>query len=338
MTYRYREFPVPGNFSFFWWYRNRYRKQLVPEKSFGTGIGKIWYRKKVSEPVSEKFGTGKKSRNRYRKNLVPEKSLGTGIGKSWYRKKYRYRYRKYLVPEKVSVSFKILGTVTHWYPKKRFGSQKNYSGWSLFIGQYVSCTPELRTAKRTRTTFNVFVFSWYFLLEQRRLTFPHFVNGIWRTPWHQPMLQPPLPDLGTLGQLQATQRQLRATGTLRQQRDLGTLGQQPDLRTPGQHLNLGNLGQHPSLGTKDNNQNLNILTYQLLEQTTFCVIWKFMNHSSYDEAELFWHEPSSVIEIQCLFFHLLEKRGSFSGRYFHGHMYGTHPKFVSLWIPESTGF
>ena len=25
----------------------------------GTGIGKIWYRKKVSEPVSEKFGTGK---------------------------------------------------------------------------------------------------------------------------------------------------------------------------------------------------------------------------------------------------------------------------------------
>ena len=114
-------------------------------KSLGTGIGKIWYRKKyryryrkkfgtgtefcrtnfgilkicngyryrlgtgtgncsfflvVSEPVSEKFGTGKKSWNRYRKYLVPEKSLGTGIGKSWYRKKYRYRYRKYLVPEK----------------------------------------------------------------------------------------------------------------------------------------------------------------------------------------------------------------------------------------------
>ena len=72
--------PVPGipgigNFSFFWWYRNRYRKNLVPEKSIGTGIGKIWYRKKVSEPVSEKFSTGKKSRNRYRKNLVPEKVL-----------------------------------------------------------------------------------------------------------------------------------------------------------------------------------------------------------------------------------------------------------------------
>merc|ERR1712203_1318278 len=61
----------------------------------------------VSEPVSKKFGTGKKSRNRYRSNLVSEKSLGTGIGKIWYRKKvpvsvskifstgkkYRYRYR-----------------------------------------------------------------------------------------------------------------------------------------------------------------------------------------------------------------------------------------------------
>ena len=46
--------------------------------------------------------------------MVSEKSLGTGIGKIWYRKKYRYRYRKHLVPEKkVSVSFNILGTVTH---------------------------------------------------------------------------------------------------------------------------------------------------------------------------------------------------------------------------------
>ena len=52
----------------------------------GTGIGKIWYRKKVSEPVSVKLSIGK--------------SLGTGIEKIWYRKKYRYRYRKYLVPDK----------------------------------------------------------------------------------------------------------------------------------------------------------------------------------------------------------------------------------------------
>ena len=59
VAYRYREFPVPGIFHFFLWYRNRYRKKMVPEKSLGTGIGKIWYRKKVSEPVSEKFGTRK---------------------------------------------------------------------------------------------------------------------------------------------------------------------------------------------------------------------------------------------------------------------------------------
>ena len=97
-TYRYREFPVSGIFHFF--------------GGIGTGIGKNWYRKKVSVPVSEKFGTVKK----YRKNLVPEKSLGTGIGKIWYRKivsepvsekfstgkKSRNRYRKNLVLEKVS--------------------------------------------------------------------------------------------------------------------------------------------------------------------------------------------------------------------------------------------
>ena len=71
--------PVPGIFIF--------------SGGIGTGIGKNWYRKKVSEPVSVKFGIGKKSRNRYRKNLVPKKVpvsvskiFGTG-------KKYRYRYR-----------------------------------------------------------------------------------------------------------------------------------------------------------------------------------------------------------------------------------------------------
>ena len=55
----------------------------------GTGIATNWYRKKVSEPVSEKFGTGK--------------STGIGIENIWYRKKVS-----------VSVSFNILGTVTHW--------------------------------------------------------------------------------------------------------------------------------------------------------------------------------------------------------------------------------
>ena len=44
-----------GNFSYFWWYR----KNLVLEKSLGTGIGKIEYRKKVSEPASRKCGTEK---------------------------------------------------------------------------------------------------------------------------------------------------------------------------------------------------------------------------------------------------------------------------------------
>ena len=69
---------VPGIFHFF--------------GGIGTGIGTNWYRKKVSEPVSEKFGTGKRSRNRYRKNLVPEQIfvaiffefgkfiMGTGTG------------------------------------------------------------------------------------------------------------------------------------------------------------------------------------------------------------------------------------------------------------------
>ena len=79
-TYRYREFliylvvpePVSEKIGTGKKYRNRYRKNLVPEKSLGTGIGKIWYRKKVPEPVSEKFGTGKRSRNWYRKKLVPE--------------------------------------------------------------------------------------------------------------------------------------------------------------------------------------------------------------------------------------------------------------------------
>ena len=41
--YRYRIGTGTENFSFFWWYRNWYRKNLVPEKSLGTGIGKIWY-------------------------------------------------------------------------------------------------------------------------------------------------------------------------------------------------------------------------------------------------------------------------------------------------------
>ena len=64
--------PVPGIFHFFGgirtgigtnWYRTKV-SEPVSDK-FGTG-------KKDSEPVSDKFGTGKKSRNQYRKNLVPQ--------------------------------------------------------------------------------------------------------------------------------------------------------------------------------------------------------------------------------------------------------------------------
>ena len=47
--------PVPGILPFFGLYRYRYRKKLVPEKSTGTGIGKIWSRKKVPVPVPEKI-------------------------------------------------------------------------------------------------------------------------------------------------------------------------------------------------------------------------------------------------------------------------------------------
>jgi len=63
--------------AFFYWYRNRYWKNLVSEKS----LGKIWYRKKVLEPVSKKFGPNKKYRYRYQKYLVPEESVGIGIVK-----------------------------------------------------------------------------------------------------------------------------------------------------------------------------------------------------------------------------------------------------------------
>ena len=35
----------------------------------------------VTEPSSEKIGTGKKFQNWYRENLVPEKIIGTIIGK-----------------------------------------------------------------------------------------------------------------------------------------------------------------------------------------------------------------------------------------------------------------
>ena len=110
--------PGTGNFSFFWWYRNRYRKKLVPEKSLGTGIGKIWYRKKVPEPVSEKFGTGK--------------SLGTGIGKIWYWKKSRSWNQYYLIQKKFSTHLAIF-----FVPVSINHSMKAFSLCILYLSNHV---------------------------------------------------------------------------------------------------------------------------------------------------------------------------------------------------------
>ena len=97
-----------------------YWAQVTPRldsRVWRTGTGNSRYREfsfflVVSEPVSEKFGTGKKYRYRYRKNLVPEKSIGTGIGKIWYRKKYRNWYRKKINIKKALFFFLIL---LSWY-------------------------------------------------------------------------------------------------------------------------------------------------------------------------------------------------------------------------------
>ena len=67
---------VPGNLSLFLMVSEPVSENFGTEKSLGTGIGKIWYQKKVSDsllvpekmPVSlsKLFGTGKKYRYRYR--------------------------------------------------------------------------------------------------------------------------------------------------------------------------------------------------------------------------------------------------------------------------------
>ena len=73
--------PVPGNSSFFLWYRNRNQKNLVP--------------KKVLEPESKKFGTEKESRNRSRKILVPKK-VSEPVSKNFgTEKKYRNQSRNF---------------------------------------------------------------------------------------------------------------------------------------------------------------------------------------------------------------------------------------------------
>ena len=93
-------------YRYWYWFRN-FSNFL---DGIGFGIEKMWYRKKY--------------RIRYRKNwfrkkvsdLVSEKVSDSVSKKIWYRKKYRIRYRKNLVSEK-SFGFgfvQILGIVTHW--------------------------------------------------------------------------------------------------------------------------------------------------------------------------------------------------------------------------------
>ena len=87
VTYRCREFPVLGIFHFVGGIGTSIATNWNSKKSFGTGIRNNWYWKKVSEPVSVKFGIEKKSWNRYREDLVPTKSTGISIEHIWYRKK-----------------------------------------------------------------------------------------------------------------------------------------------------------------------------------------------------------------------------------------------------------
>ena len=95
--------PVPGipgtgnsryrEFSFFLVVSEPVSEKFGTGKSTGTGIGKIWYRKKVPVSVSEKFGTG------------------IGIGKIWYRKKYRNWYRK-----KINIKKRLCFSFLSCYP------------------------------------------------------------------------------------------------------------------------------------------------------------------------------------------------------------------------------
>ena len=77
--------PFPG-FLYFFIVSEPVSKKFGTEKSLGTGLEKIWYRKKSQNRSRKKFGT--------------EKSLGTGPEKIWYRKKSRNRSWKKIGTEK----------------------------------------------------------------------------------------------------------------------------------------------------------------------------------------------------------------------------------------------
>ena len=69
----------------------------------GTVPGNCSFFLVVSEPVLEKFGSGKKVSEPVSEKVGTEKSTGIGIVNILYRKKYRYRHCKYLVPERIGV-------------------------------------------------------------------------------------------------------------------------------------------------------------------------------------------------------------------------------------------
>ena len=74
-------------------------------KSLGTGIGKIWYGKKVSEPVSEKFGTGADFVAKileFRRFLI---GTGTGTGNFLFFQVVSEKFGTEKVSEPVSVKF-----------------------------------------------------------------------------------------------------------------------------------------------------------------------------------------------------------------------------------------
>ena len=137
---------------------------MVPEKSLGTSIANIWYRKKVWEPVSEKFDTGTDFRrqnlgilriyNGYRSRIgssignfsfflvvseqVSEK-FGTGksfrssISKIWYRKKVLE-----LVSEKFGTEKSTsIGIKKKLYRKKNIVYHFGYCDTLILAGLYI---------------------------------------------------------------------------------------------------------------------------------------------------------------------------------------------------------
>ena len=76
VTYQYREFLI------FLVVSEPVSKQIGTGKILGTGIRKIWYRKKVSEPVSEKFDNETNSRRQDSNFLKIYNGYGHRIGTS----------------------------------------------------------------------------------------------------------------------------------------------------------------------------------------------------------------------------------------------------------------